>query len=212
MRNLSDLQISSKEHIRSALRDALNRKATDKNPNFNHNHCELCAIANPVEEFVTKVSAAKWEVILCRSRKDLAEQLVNCVTSSKGKNIFSNSVELSMILSECKIRFQTQVDQDQEIDLAILYSDVLVARNGGVVFTKAYCDAYDVNNLAKHIAVVALGSNIVDDCKDAISFIENKYGSEALHLVEMIAPKEQQNNATENETLPNFTLFMMINN
>jgi L-lactate utilization protein LutC len=98
------------------------------------------------------------------------------------------------------------------VDVAIVYSDMLIARTGSMLFTQKFSLYPSVRNITKDIIVVAFEKNLVLDIKDTFQLQQEKNQGNLYDFVEIITPTKPVNDkGEENYSLlePRFILLLI---
>ncbi len=213
MAKFTESQISSKEEIRKFLRHAFNAPAPSKGGNVNFNTPDFPPIANRLETFYNQVKSYNAQISLAFSKQEFSQQLLTFLQQYKHKNILCTNKIFEDILKSGNIPYSKFITQDYIPDLAITYSDALVARNGGAFFTQRFSVYPSVKGIAKHLVVIAFSNNIVDDTSDLFTLLDEKYAEAPTNLMEVITPKTlnyQSDDDSESQML--ITYFIIVNN
>jgi L-lactate utilization protein LutC len=94
------------------------------------------------------------------------------------------------------------VDTHQQVDVAIVYSDMLIARTGSMLFTQKFSLYPSVKNITKDIIVVAFEKNLVLDLKDALALQQEKNQGIPYDFMEVITPTKPVNDKGEEDYSP----------
>jgi L-lactate utilization protein LutC len=102
------------------------------------------------------------------------------------------------------------LDSHQEVDVAIFYSDILIARTGSMLFTQKYSRYPSIKNIAKNIIVIAFEKNLVLDFKDAFTLQQEKNQGIPYDFVEIITPTKPVNEKGETNFSPLEPRFILL--
>jgi len=206
-----NMNITSKEDMRKAIRHALTEKSPIKFPNIDI-HAELWdKPENLTTEFCENFRNAGGKFIICENT-NFVEILHKLIDGQRYTTILNLSHSITPVLTKRNLNFITSVDVHQQVDVAIVYSDVLIARTGSMVFTQKHSLYPSVRNLSKNIIVVAFEKNIVLDLKDAFNFQQERNQGYLNDITEVVTPAKYVNeNAeeTHNQLHPKFILLLI---
>ena len=206
-----NMNITSKEDMRKAIRHALTEKSPIKFPNIDI-HAELWdKPKNFTAAFCDNFRNAGGKFIICEN-SNFVDRLHKLIDGQRYASILNLSHSLSPVLTKRNLNFITSVDAHQQVDVAIVYSDVLIARTGSMVFTQRHSLYPSVRNLSKNIIVVAFEKNIVLDLKDAFIFQQERNQGSLSDIMEVVTPAKFENENTEDahsQLHPRFILLLI---
>ena len=204
--------IVSKENMRKNIRHALTSKSQGKFPNIDLNTPLFEPIPDLLSCFAKQYRTAGGKLIIC-TKDNFIQRLVELIKILPYNQILSTKGDLSKILEQANISFQKCIDVANPADIAVVYSDVLIARSGSLLFSQKYSLYPSVKNLAKDIIVVAFTNRIVADLKTAFEVQEKLYKGKNFEFFEIITPSPPVVNEIKEEiyspTEPRFILFLI---
>jgi len=205
------LNTSSKEHMRRKIRHALTQKSTSKFPYIDIHTDVFEKPENLLTEFCTHFRNAGGKFIVC-DKSNFIDILHKLIVGQRYSTILNTNHSISPALTKRNLNFITCIDSHQQVDVAIVYSDILIARTGSMLFTQKYSLYPSVRNITKDIIVVAFEKNLVLDLKDAFHVQQEKNQGLLYDFVEIITPTKPINDkGEENYSIlePRFILLLI---
>jgi len=198
-----------KENMRKAIRHALTEKSPSKFPNIDI-HAELWEKPeNLIAEFCNNFRNAGGKLILCE-KSNIVEFLYKIIAGQRYATILNTSQLISPLLTKSNLNFITSLDIHQQVDVATIYSDILIARTGSMMFTQKHSLYPSVRNITKNIIVIAFEKNVVLDMKDAFALQQEKNQGALFDFTEIITPTKQVNERGEEEYSPLQPRFILL--
>lgn len=204
-----DKYTQPKEIVRKKIKQALISHNVKSFPPFDSNAEILEPIEDSFNEFRLNYKAAGGKHIVCK-REDFSKLLVDLLKNQHYPSILNTSKSLSALLSQNGIQCYDSINAASPVDAAIVFADMLIARNGSMVFTQQYSLYPSVKGLAKDIIVVALAQNIVSDLKTAMVAQQQKHNGKLLHMTEIVAPTLPQQVEGKELFTPNEPRFILL--
>lgn len=205
------LLTTSKENMRKAIRHALTEKSPSKFPNIDI-HAELWEKPkNLTAEFCNNFRNAGGKLIVCE-RDNIVEFLYKLIAGQRYATILNTSQLISPLLTKSNLNFITSMDTQQQVDVATIYSETLIARTGSMVFTQKHSLYPSIKNISKNIIVVAFEKNVVLDLKDAFILQKEKNQGVLYEFAEVITPTKPVNDKGEEDyssLQPRFILLLI---
>jgi len=203
------LNTTTKENMRRKIRHALTQKSTSKFPNIDI-HADIFEKPESLSsEFCTNFRKAGGKFIVC-NRNNFVDILYKLVVGQRYATILNTNHSLSPTLTKRSLNFITSLDSHQKVDVAIIYSDVLIARKGSMLFSQKYSLYPSIRNITKDIIVVAFEKNIVLDLKDAFQFQQEKNKGVLYDSFEIITPTKPINEKGEDNHSPLEPRFILL--
>jgi len=198
-----------KENMRKAIRHALTEKSPSKFPNIDL-HADLWEKPeNLTAEFCKNFRNAGGKLILCE-RNNIIEFLYKLIAGQRYITILNTSQLISPLLTKSNLNFITCTDPHQQVDVATIYSDILIARTGSMLFTQKHSLYPSIKNISKNIIVVAFEKNLVLDFKDAFALQQEKNNGVLPDFVEVITPTKPVNEKGEEDFSPLQPRFILL--
>ena len=200
------LSTTSKENMRRRIRHALIQKSTSKFPPIDI-HAELFEKPeNITTEFFHNFRNAGGKLITC-DKSIFVDILHKLIVGQRYATILNTNDSISPALTKRNLNYITCVDSHQQVDVALVYADVLIARTGSMLFAQKFSLYPSVRNITKDIIVIAFQKNIVFDVKDAFLLQQEKNQGSLYDFAEIITPTKGAENYSPLE--PRFILLLI---
>ena len=200
---------TSKENMRRKIRHALTQKSTSKFPYIDI-HADLFEKPeNLLTEFCNNFRNAGGKFIMC-DKNNFVDILHKLIVGQRYATILNTNHSISPALTKRNLNYITCIDSHQQVDVAIVYSDMLIARTGSMLFTQKFSLYPSVRNITKDIIVVAFEKNLVLDLKDAFLMQQEKNQGILYDLVEIITPTKPVNDKSEENFSPLEPRFILL--
>ena len=199
--SFDSLNTTSKENMRRKIRHALTQKSTSKFPNIDL-HADLFEKPeNLLAEFCQNFRNAGGKFIVC-DKDNFAERLHQLIVGQRYMTILNTFNSISQTLAKKNLNFITSVDTHQQVDVAIIYSDALIAQTGSLLFSQKHFLYPSIRNITKNIIAVAFEKNLVPDLKKAFILQQEKNQQEKNQRVlydfsEVVTPTKPLNGKEE---------------
>jgi L-lactate utilization protein LutC len=192
---------TSKENMRRKIRHALTQKSTSKFPYIDISSDPFEKPKSLTSEFLHHFRKAGGKFILS-DKNNFVDILHKLIVGQKYTTILNTNHSISPALTKRNLNYITCVDTHQQVDAAVVYSDILIARTGSMLFTQKFSLYPSVRNITKDIIVVAFEKNLVLDLKDAITLQQEKNQGIQYEFVEVITPTKPVNDKGEDSYSP----------
>jgi len=203
------LNTTSKENMRRKIRHALTQKSTSKFPYIDI-HADLFEKPdNLLNEFCINFRNAGGKFIVC-NKDNFVDILHRLIVGQHYATILNTNHSISPALTKRNLNYITCIDSHQQVDVAIVYSDMLIARTGSMLFTQKFSLYPSVRNITKDIIVVAFEKNLVLDLKDAFQWQQEKNQGILYDFVEIITPTKPVNDKGEEDYSPLEPRFILL--
>ena len=203
------LNTTSKENMRRNIRHALTQKSTSKFPYIDIHSDIFEKPDSLLAIFCTNFRDAGGKLILC-NRENFVDILHKLIVGQRYATILNTNHSISPALTKRNLNYLTCIDSHQQVDVAIVYSDILIARTGSMLFTQKYSLYPSVRNITKDIIVVAFEKHLVLDLKDAFALQHEKNQGIPYDLVEIITPTKPVNDKGEENYSPLEPRFILL--
>jgi len=205
-----NLNTTSKENMRRKIRHALTQKSTSKFPNIDIHAKIFDKPENIMVEFLQNFRNAGGKFIVC-NKENFVDRLYELIKGQGYTSILNTNHSISPALKQRNVNYMTCVGSHQQVDVAIVYADVLIARTGSMLFTQKFSLYPSVRNITKDIIVVAFERSLVLDLKDAFLHQQEKNQGSLYDFVEVITPTKPAAEKGEDYSLlePRFILLLI---
>ena len=127
--------------------------------------------------FAQRFTALNGNFAFCENEKDLITTLSSLVKENNWENVFCLDAALKEILTKGKISFSDKEQDFKNTNVGVTACEYLVARTGSVMMTSKQASGRRLPAYANYHIVVAYTNQLVNDVKDALKGIKNKYGN-----------------------------------
>ena len=204
-----NLNTTSKENMRRKIRHALTQKSTSKFPYIDIHANLFEKPENIVAEFFRNFRNAGGKMIAC-NKDNFVDILHKLIVGQRYATILNTNHSISPALTKRNLNYITCMGNHQQVDVAIVYADILIARTGSMLFTQKFSLYPSVRNITKDIIVVAFEKNVVLDLKDAFLLQQEKSQGIPFDFVEVITPTKPVNDKGEEDYSPLQPRFILL--
>jgi L-lactate dehydrogenase complex protein LldG len=169
-------EITAKEYVYKNIRNAL----IDKMDNPFYGVDQDASVYNLLKEsndvtFAQEFTKVSGKFVYCESVDDLGKKLKYICFENKLQNIFCFEDDLKQLLDEYEIAVCDDKTKILEVNTSISYCECLVARLGSVVVSSKQISGRRLIALPETHIIVAFTWQLVEDLKDALAFLKEKY-------------------------------------
>jgi L-lactate dehydrogenase complex protein LldG len=200
---------TSKEIMRKKIRHALTQKSTTKFPNIDMHADIFEKPENIMAEFVNNYRNAGGKFIAC-NKDNFVDILHKVIVGQRFTTILNTNQSISPALEKRNLNYITCMGLHQQVDVAIFYSDALIARTGSMLFSQKHSLYPSVRNITKNIMVIAFAKNLALDVKDAFILQQEKNRGALYDFVEIITPTKPVNEKGEENYSPLDPKFILL--
>lgn len=168
------------------VRQALLQKNDNPHPNFKEttlykDEDELVDIV-----FVRELTAAGGKFLYCDGEIGLIENLISLTEENSIKNIYAWEQGVQNLLSPYGFPFLKTAEDFESANASITSCEALVARNGSVMVSNANASGRRLSIYPPIHIVIAKASQLVWDLKDALAYMQKRYGQEIPTMISTI--------------------------
>ena len=203
------LNTTPKENMRRKIRHALTQKSTSKFPSIDLHADIFAKPEHLLAEFCNNFRNAGGKLILC-NKENFVKRLNQIITGQGFTTILNVSPSITPALEKRNLNYITCLDNLQQVDVAFVYCDQLIARTGSMMFTQKHSLYPSVRNITKDIIVVAFQKNLALDLKDALQMQQEKNQGNSHNFVEIITPTKPVNDKGEENFSPQEPRFILL--
>ena len=200
---------TAKENMRRQIRHALTQKSASKFPYIDIHADIFEKPDNLLAEFCSNFRNAGGKYIVC-NKNNFVDYLYQLIVNQRYTTILNTNHSISPALTKRNLNYITCIDSHQQVDVAIVYSDMLIARTGSMLFTQKFSLYPSVRNITKDIIVVAFEKNLVPDIKDAFQIQQEKNQGILYDFSEIITPSKPVNEKGEENFSPLEPRFILL--
>lgn len=178
---------SSRSQILGAIKKALQNQPAHKaeKPDF-----ETPIYTTPEEDiavvFVEGFKARKGIFYYAENQNDLINQLSEFITYRQMRKIYVWENNLLDYIKGATFPMITNDTNFEEVEAGITFCECLIARTGGMFVTSRQLSGRRLSIFPPVHIVVAFASQLLEDIKDGLEFIQKKYGSDMPSMISMV--------------------------
>jgi len=183
-------QATSKENILKKVRKALIHKSTDQYADIDFKkdiyiHSEDSGLDITFAQQFTDVSG---KFVFCENEDDFVDNLRHIANENKWQDIFCLEHPIIELLNKGGIPYTDQsltqhIDKGATITAGITSCEFLVARTGSIIISSKQASGRRLAIFSNAHIVVAYTSQLVQNVKDALEGIKNKYGDQLPSMI-----------------------------
>lgn len=178
---------TSREKILKKVRNALIEKTKNPFPHLVNDHF----LYHSNEEGAEIVFANQWissggHFIFCENKFDFAEQLLLLCEKEKWMNLVCPDLQLKDFLEDCQIPLGNPPVEIRDTETLLTTCECLVARTGSVLVSSRQAHGRRLPGIANNHIIIAYIDQLVDDIKDALQLMKNRYGNRLPSLMTLI--------------------------
>ncbi len=177
---------TAKEVMLKRVRQALLQKNDNPHPNFKETplYKEEDELVDIV--FVRELTAAGGKFLYCDGEIGLIENLISLTEENNIKNIYAWEQGVQNLLSPYGFPFLKTAEDFELANASITSCEALVARNGSVMVSNANASGRRLSIYPPIHIVIAKASQLVWDLKDALAYMQKRYGQEIPTMISTI--------------------------
>lgn len=178
---------TSKEKILKKIRKALIHKSPNEIGDVDK-ESEIFVISDePLEiQFAQNFSALNGKFVFCESETEFVENFDFFVKDNEWENIYTLEPKIKELLSKGKIKFSDKEEDLLRTDIGLTLCECLVARTGSVMITSKQLSGRRIPVYSNFHIVVAYTSQLVNNVKDGLKFIKEKYNNQMPSMISTI--------------------------
>jgi hypothetical protein len=195
--------------MRRKIRHALTQKSTNKFPHIDIHVDPFEKPESLLNEFCNNFRNAGGKFIVC-NKNSFVDILYKLIVGQRYATILNTNHSISPALTKRNLNYITCIDSHQQVDAAIIYSDMLIARTGSMLFTQKFSLYPSVRNITQNIIVIAFEKNLVLDIKDAFQLQQERNQGVLYEFTEIITPTKPLNDKGEENYSPLEPRFILL--
>lgn len=190
-------EVQSRQIIRRGIRECL----TSKNSNPERAVTIKGPYFKPIDDlytaFVDNFRNAGGIYMPCNNipgdQGNLVHTLTAIIKGLRYNYILNTCNQFSGFLTKYGIRYQSAINVNEPAEVAIVYSDMLIARNGSIGILQENAEYTSIRNLSSDIIVISFLPCIYMDRSDAMEAYRKQHGDALPPMVEYITPTKLEN-------------------
>jgi L-lactate dehydrogenase complex protein LldG len=174
---------SAKEAILSNIRKALVQPAEHPFPGLEKTDFNFEAVDTDLAVlFAEKFNSLLGNFSFCENEEDMVNQLEALVTEKGWRDVYCSDENIRSAISSFGFNRFTD-KQLADADVAITKCELLVARTGSFVLSSTESSGRTTSVYAPVHICIAKASQLVYDVKDALIFLQKKYGNQLPSMI-----------------------------
>jgi len=167
---------TSKEKILKKIRKALIHKSTQEIGDVDKESEIFVTSEEPLEiQFAQNFSAVDGKFVFCENEAEFVESFDFLAKDNEWENIFCLEPSIKEMLQKGNIKFSDREEDLLKTDIGLTLCECLIARTGSVMISSKQASGRRLPVYANFHIVVAYSSQLVNNIKDGLKFIKEKY-------------------------------------
>ncbi len=180
--------VTSREKILKKIRKALTNKSTQEIGDVDLESDIYVSSDEPLEiQFAQNLAALNGKFIFCENEAEFLENFTFFAKDNNWTNIYCLEPALKTILKKGKIKFSDKEEHFPETDAGITLCECLIARTGSIMITSKQASGRRLPVYSNYHFVVAYTSQLVNNIKDGLKLVRDKYGSQVPSMISTIS-------------------------
>ncbi len=180
--------VTSREKILKKIRKALTNKSSQEIGDVDLESEIYVSSDEPLEiQFAQKFSALNGKFVFCENETEFLENFSFFSKDNDWKSIFCLESSIKNILNKGQIKFYDKEDDFAETDIGITFCECLIARTGSIMITSKQGSGRRLPVYSNNHIVIAYTSQLVNNIKDGLKLIRDKYGSQLPSMISTIS-------------------------
>jgi L-lactate dehydrogenase complex protein LldG len=178
---------TSKEKILKKIRKALIHKSTQEIGDVD-NESEIFASSEEALEiqFAQNFAALNGRFVFCENETEFIENFEFIAKDNNWENIFCVEPKLKETLQKGNITFSDQEENLLSTDIGLTLCECLIARTGSIMITSKQISGRRLPVYANFHIVIAYTSQLVNNVKDGLKLIREKYNNQLPSMISTI--------------------------
>ena len=178
---------TSKEKILKKIRKALIQRSTQDIGDVDKDSEIFVTSEEPLEiQFAQNFSAANGKFVFCENETEFIESFDFLAKDNEWENVFCLEPKIKEILVKGNIQFSDREADLLKTDIGLTLCECLIARTGSVMVSSKQASGRRVPVYSNFHIVVAYTSQIVNNIKDGLRFIKEKYNNQLPSMISTI--------------------------
>jgi L-lactate dehydrogenase complex protein LldG len=178
---------TSKEKILKKIRKALIHKSTQEIGDVDNESEIFTTSDEPLEiQFAQNFSALNGKFVFCENEAEFIENFAFIAKDNEWENIFCLEPKLKELIKKGKIKFSDKEENLLATDIGLTFCECLIARTGSVMITSKQLSGRRLPIYANFHIVIAYTSQLVNNVKDGLKFIREKYNNQLPSMISTI--------------------------
>jgi len=179
---------TSKEKILKKIRKALIHKSALEIGDIDNDSNIFTSSEEPLEiQFAQNFSALNGKFIFCENESEFLENFDWIAKDNDWKNLFCLEPKIKELLKKGNINFSDKESELLSTDIGITFCECLIARTGSVMITSKQASGRRLPVYANFHIVIAYSSQLLENVKDGIKYIKEKYNDQLPSMISTIS-------------------------
>jgi L-lactate dehydrogenase complex protein LldG len=179
---------TSKEKILKKIRKALIHKSALEIGDIDNDSNIFISSEEPLEiQFAQNFSALNGKFIFCENESEFLENFDWIAKDNDWKNLFCLEPKIKELLKKGNINFSDKESELLSTDIGITFCECLIARTGSVMITSKQASGRRLPVYANFHIVIAYSSQLLENVKDGIKYIKEKYNDQLPSMISTIS-------------------------
>ena len=180
--------VTSREKVLKKIRKALTTKSTQEIGDVDLESEIFTASEEPLEiQIAQNFSALNGKFVFCENETEFIENFDFFIKDNNWKNIFCLEPSIKDVLAKGKIKFSDKEEDFMSTDIGVTLCECLIARTGSIMITSKQTSGRRLPVYSNYHIVIAYTSQLLNNLKDGLKFIRNKYGSAVPSMIATIS-------------------------
>jgi len=180
-------ETTSREKVLKKIRNALISKQENPFSSLDFESSVYQPFSDSLDvTFALEFTKVAGKFIYCENQAELSENLGSLIKDNEWEHVFCLDTYLTKILYDAGITFSSEESEFLQTKVGITKCEYLIARLGSIMISSKQTSGRRLNVFPEIHIVVAYTDQIVEDIKDAISNIKEKYNNNLPSLVSVI--------------------------
>ncbi|CAN5437873.1 lactate utilization protein C [soil metagenome] len=178
---------TSKEKILKKIRKALIHKSNQEIGDIDKESEIFATSEESLEmQFAQNFTALNGKFIFCENEAEFIENFAWFVQDNDWKNLFCLEPKIKELLKKAKLKFSDKEEDLLTTDIGITLCECLIARTGSVMITSKQTSGRRLPIYANFHIVVGYTSQLLNNIKDGLKFIKDKYQDKLPSMISTI--------------------------
>lgn len=178
---------TSKEKILKKIRKALIHKSKQEIGDVDNESEIFITSEEPLEiQFAQNFSAVNGKFVFCENEDEFIESFDFISKDNEWQHIFCLEPKIKELLQKGKIKFSDKEKDLLNTDIGLTFCECLVARTGSVMITSKQASGRRLPIYTNFHIVVAYTSQLVNNIKDGLKLIKEKYKNQMPSMISTI--------------------------
>jgi L-lactate dehydrogenase complex protein LldG len=179
---------TSKEKILKKVRSALIHKSNQEIGDVDNDSEIFASSDEPLEiQFAQNFSALNGKFVFCENETEFIESFDFIIKDNNWKNIFCLEPQIKELLKKGNINFSDIESNFLNTDIGLTLCECLIARTGSVMITSKQASGRRLPVYANFHMVIAYASQLVNNVKDGLKLIREKYNGQLPSMISTIS-------------------------